>query len=99
MQRFPVAVSASVQPKSPDHSAGKEIALISRNVCAGGAFFKTAAPMDVGTKVMVKMFLSRGATASRGSNGTRITVAGTIIRTDADGMAVSFDKNYEISAA
>jgi hypothetical protein len=96
MERFSLEVPAllSVLDKS-----GQPIALevMTNNICAGGAFFITNTHMPVGTDVEMDLILSLKANDQIEDKKTRIDVSGRVIRTDERGVAVCFDKKYNIS--
>lgn len=60
------------------------------NVCAGGAFFKAEQTLPVGTDVKIDMLIPLDRLKSL------IKVSGTVIRVDKTGMAIRFDKDYQI---
>ncbi|MGD9245870.1 MAG: PilZ domain-containing protein [Desulfobacterales bacterium] len=67
------------------------------NICAEGAFFKTDQPLSVGTDVKMDLILPFDKLKKFGKKGSRIDVSGSVIRTDDQGMAVCFGKNFKIS--
>jgi hypothetical protein len=68
-----------------------------RNICSGGAFFKTDNPLSVGTDVKIDLILPSVKFKKTGSERSRVQVSGSVIRTESHGMAVCFDKKYSIS--
>ena len=68
-----------------------------RDICAGGAFFKTDNPLSVGTEVKMDLILPLDKFKTGKNNRSRIDVSGYVIRTQSQGMAVRFDKKYSIS--
>lgn len=97
MQRFSIAVPARVEP-ADEAPANPGPDLYSRDVCAGGAFFLTSQPLDVGTQVVVQMLLCpRDITASPGRKA-QVTISGEVLRTDRNGIAVRFNSNYKITS-
>ena len=68
-----------------------------RDICAGGAFFKTESPLSVGTDVKMDLILPLDKFKSGEDNRSRIDVSGSVIRKESQGMAVCFDKKYSIS--
>jgi hypothetical protein len=68
-----------------------------RDICAGGAFFKTDTPLSVGTDVKMDLIIPLAKLKSGKKNRSRIDVSGSVIRTESQGMAVCFDKKYSIS--
>jgi hypothetical protein len=78
--------------------SGKTIAyeMTSKNICSGGAFFITEKALSVGTEVKVNLILSIKKDNSLAERKTRIDVSGHVIRTDEQGIAVSFYRKYNI---
>ena len=68
----------------------------SKNICAGGAFFKTDNPLPVGTDVKMDLIVHLEKFKTVKGNGTHIDVSGSVIRTNDQGMAVCFDTRYRI---
>lgn len=75
----------------------KSLDLFTSNICSGGAFFKTKEPLPIGTEVHVGMILPLDRLKNLKTNRSRIDVSGWVIRTDGQGMAISFDRKYSIS--
>ena len=67
------------------------------DICSGGAFFKTDAPLSVGTDVKMDLILPIDKLNKSGGNRSRIYVSGSVIRTEKHGMAVCFNKKYRIT--
>ena len=97
MARFDlkIPVYLSVTDKSNKHGSFK---LITTNICSGGAFFKTEKPLSVRTDVELDIILPLDKLHNLGGKISRIKVSGSVIRTDQQSMAISFDKNYKISS-
>lgn len=66
------------------------------NVCAGGAFFDTAAPLPEGTPVRIEMMLpvERFDLVAALCDEVRVVLNGRVLRREANGMAVQFDRGY-----
>ena len=79
---------------------GKEeqFELMTRDVCAGGAYLNSGKPLPVGTKVKVDIVVAIVPVLEIGSSFSRVNVSGIVIRTEKDGMAVCFNHNYKISS-
>ena len=60
-------------------------------------FFKTSEPLTVGTKVNLDLIIDTERIKKLGGNPSLVCVTGTIIRTDEDGMAICFDKKFDIT--
>ncbi|MFZ0727980.1 MAG: PilZ domain-containing protein [Desulfobacterales bacterium] len=94
-QRFSIALPSEIELNGANSPA---LSLVSRDVCAGGGFYLTDKPLPIGSQVKIRMLLKLGDPDRRGVAGSQISVSGTVIRTEADGVAVSFDKKYKIIA-
>jgi hypothetical protein len=64
---------------------------------SGGAFFKTSAPLPLGTRVKMDLILSQDKLNIGNRAETHIDVSGSVIRTELQGIAVCFDKKYSIT--
>jgi uncharacterized protein YwbE len=93
LERFDLKLPARINILP--HS-GQALDLITENVCAGGAYFLTRNPLTEGLKVLVDLVLKRESDQGKLA---RVTVTGKILRTEPNGMAVRFDKQYQISPA
>ena len=75
----------------------KSLELITSNICSGGAYFKTEKPLSVETDVKLDIILPLGKFNNVKGKISHIEVSGSVIRTDQQGMAICFDKNYKIT--
>ena len=75
----------------------KSLKFITSNICSGGAFFKTEKPLSIGTDVKLNIILPLDKFKNVTSKRSSIYVSGSVIRTDQQGMAICFDKNYKIT--
>jgi hypothetical protein len=74
---------------------GEEILeLFTRDVSSLGAFFMTGNPLPVDTSLSMTLFLPVGE-----SERSKINVAGKVVRTENDGMAVRFNPSYTLVPA
>jgi hypothetical protein len=64
--------------------------LCTRNISSAGAFLLTSNPLGVGTRVNLLMFLPLMNRLENQGKKTLLEVAGSVIRSDSEGMAVSF---------
>ena len=53
-QRFSIALPSEIELKGENSPA---LSLVSRDVCAGGAFYLTDSPLPIGSQVTIKMLL------------------------------------------
>jgi len=74
------------------------IELVTSNVCAGGAFYKTENPLPSGFELRLDIIIPLDRLKNLKGKRSRIEVLGSVIRTEKQGMAVCFDKKYKISA-
>ena len=74
---------------------GEEVLeLFTRDVSSKGAFFVTSDPLPIDTGLSMTLFLTVGQSLS-----SMFSVAGKVVRTEDDGMAVRFDSNYTLVPA
>ena len=95
MERFSLELPAKLMWSFKDRKH-ESLELMTSNICAGGAFFKTQKPLSMGTDVKVNLILHLDKIQKRGSKRSIIDVSGSVIRTDNKGMAICFDKRYKI---
>ena len=76
----------------------KEIDLHTENVCQGGAYFITSAPLQNGTRVNVDLTLEMKRLKKTTPNRSSIHVDGFVLRSEFNGMAICFDKGYAIKS-
>ena len=69
---------------------------VTKDISAGGAFFETGRPIASGTEVKVDLVMPISKLRMMRANRAHIKVSGVVTRTDKDGIAVCFDKNYQI---
>jgi hypothetical protein len=95
MERFDLELPAllSMMDESGDTRAFE---FMIRNICAGGAFFKTDDPLSVGTEVKMDLILPLDKFKTGKNDRSRIDVSGSVVRTETHGMAVRFYKKYSI---
>ncbi len=96
MERFTLALPALISMMDENENQRAFEVMIS-NICAGGAFFKTDNPLSVGTDVKMDLILPLDKFKKYGGKRSRVDVSGSVIRTTDQGMAVCFDKNFQIS--
>lgn len=97
MERFDLDVPALVVLKNNNSTTSKtEVELRTKNICAGGAFLITTDPFQIGTKVDIDVRLSLFDNSVEKEKKSAVQLSGSVIRTDAYGMAVKFDKKFQI---
>ncbi len=100
LERFDLRIPAKIKlvDLSQD-DRGEEIPdLTTSDISSGGAFFHTTKPLPKGTDIKIDLILPLGKLKklSEDSLHALIEVSGTVIRTESEGMAISFDRNYQI---
>jgi DNA-binding NarL/FixJ family response regulator len=87
IERFSMSIPSkvsSIMHDRPDQS------LATKNISAGGVFFETGLTYPVGTSVTLNISLDFG-NRKTGVLQSRFQVDGTVIRREANGMAIAFD--------
>jgi len=97
MERFDLELPAYLRIVDKDIKQ-ESLKFITSNICSGGAFFRTEKPLSVGTDVKIDIILPLNKFKNGRSKTSHIDVSGSVIRTDQQGMAICFDKNYKISS-
>jgi len=96
MDRFdlelPAWISVTVENGKPE-----TFKVVTRNICAGGAYLQTDKPLPVGTEVEMDLILPLDRLQKLGARPARIDVTGAVVRNESQGVAVCFDKRYQIS--
>jgi len=98
LERFDLSVPAKIRPVVSGRKRNV-IHLLTSDVCAGGAFFHTDQPLPEGTEVRIELVLSLEKLRQlmkEDSCHAHIKVTGRVLRSESKGMAVCFDKDYEI---
>jgi len=96
MERFDLALFSRIQVRS-GRRAPEIMELVTQNVCAGGVYFTTSAPLPSGTRVSLNMMLKVPDQQNRSSNNlTRIEISGKVIRSEESGMAIQFNNRYKL---
>ncbi|MBW1695398.1 MAG: PilZ domain-containing protein [Deltaproteobacteria bacterium] len=97
LERFEMTIPARVRFKEPGREK-MEVTLITRNICSGGAFFKTSKPLPVGTKVDIDLTLplNKLKRIKDVRNQVSISLTGKVLHTETTGMGVGFDEEYQI---
>jgi hypothetical protein len=70
--------------------------LVTRDVSMSGVFLLTDTPLPVGSKVNVDMVLTLGGKNNQNAQQAWIKASGEVLRTDNQGMAVSFNDQSRI---
>ena len=96
MERFALEHSGwiTTTEKSGKH---RKFKVMTQNICAGGAFLLTEQLLRVGTAVKINLILPLHNLQKTEDRDTRINVSGSVVRTESQGIAVCFSKDYQIT--
>lgn len=95
MERFSLEVSARLRRMDKVTAINAPVETYSTDISACGAFFVTDTHLPVGTEVAIDLFIPLG-TWKKNRNKTHVHVSGFVVRTTANGVAISFDEQYQI---
>jgi len=95
-ERFSLELEGKV--KVSGENGDSTLELMTRDICSGGAFFYTNQPMPVGIKVKVDVVLSVEQLKKMVGTKALLEVSGKVVRSEKQGMAVCFDKEYLLSS-
>lgn len=97
LERFELQVPAKIEVLSSADTV-PITELLTSDICAGGAYFPTKAPLPPGTKVKLDILLPlRNVSVISDHTRGLIKVNGTVIRSGLAGMAIGFDEGYLIT--
>lgn len=96
MERFELELQAEVLVDEQDGEAAF-VEMMTENICAGGVYLKTEQPLPVGAQIKMKLVLPLDELKNLTGRRALIQVTGAVVRKQNDGMAVCFNKNYQIS--
>ena len=92
MERFQLELPAKLTWLGKEKE-GKSVKLLTSNICAGGAFFKTNKTFPIRTDVKLEVILPLEKFKHLKSY---VDVIGSVIRKDQQGIAICFYKKYKI---
>jgi hypothetical protein len=100
IQRIELRTPARIEIRAKD---GKKMGLQAetKDISSHGAFFQTVELIEVDTNLDIELLLSMEKLLELlgGKKQIRILLQGTVIRSDPDGIAVSFRRRYQIIQA
>ena len=98
LERFDLRVPAKIGVIHPGREK-QTVELLTSNICSNGAFFHTRRPLPEGTQVKVALILpfNKLQILKDQRPQAHVKVTGTVLRTVSTGMAICFNKDYEIS--
>lgn len=71
--------------------------VVAKNVCAGGSYCATGSTLPRGTEVKLDLIVSLEKINNLDVRKSHIAVSGRVIRSDKEGIAICFNKQYHIS--
>lgn len=95
LERFGLGLPSQVHVSEEKEGEGV-MALETRNVCSGGAFFKTEELLAEGTEVAIDLVLPLDELKKMDGRRTLIKVSGIVVRTEDEGMAVQFNRRFKL---
>jgi len=96
MERFSLELPARISVVSGEDEPAS-VEAITSDISAGGAFFHTDKPLPIGTEMQVDLVLPLDELKKIDGKKASIKLKGAVVRIGESGMAISFDKNYQIS--
>ena len=98
LERFDLRLPAEIEVVSRVAGLEKEkLSLQTENICSGGAFFNTPNSLPEGTQVKIGMRLNFRRLRNIENGRPIVNVGGSVLRSEPTGMAIQFDRRYEIT--
>ena len=100
LERFDLVLPAAIELLHEDRKE-RMVNLMTTNVCSGGAYFHTTQPLPEGTQVKIDLVLplDKLRKLKKEHKKAFIKVTGKVLRTESEGMAICFDKDYQITGS
>ena len=97
LERFDLKIPATIESVTSDQEK-RVLNLMTSDISSGGAYFHTTRPLPEGTQVKIDLALPLAnlKELKDDCNQAYIKVTGTVLRSDSEGMAILFDKDYQI---
>ena len=97
LERFNLEVLATVSITVAD-GVEEKLDLKTKDVCSGGAYFKTEQSLPIGTEMQINLVLPMEKFRALPVNCQKVLVSlsGKILRIESDGIGVCFDEAYDI---
>ena len=100
VERFALEIPAKIRTSG---SEKMELDIMTSNISSEGAFFQTSSTLEEGTSVNIELTLPLERLAKylenrlEDSGSTLIKLSGKVLRTESEGMAISFNSDYIMS--
>jgi len=100
LERFDLVLPAAIKFMYFDHKE-RMINLLTTNICSGGAYFHTTQPLPKGTQVKIDLVLplDKLRKLKKEHKEAYIKITGTVLRAESEGMAICFEKAYQITGS
>ena len=95
LERFDLRVPAKIEVVG-NGQVRQTLNLMTKDICAGGAFFDSTKSLPQNTQVEVELALEFSGLKNPATRWTQIKVNGSVLRSETTGMAVCFDSGYKI---
>jgi len=97
LERIDLGLSATIEFLTSDQEKSLPN-LLTSNVCSGGAYFHTTQPLPEGTQIKIDLVLPLDKLKKLKDEYKQAykKVTGAVLRSESEGMAILFDKDYLI---
>ena len=97
LERFDLKMPAKIESMTSDQEK-RLLNLLTSNISSGGAFFHTTQPLPERSQVKIDLVLPLDNLKKLKDDCKQayIMVTGRVLRSESEGMAILFDKNYLI---
>ena len=96
VERFNLEIPATVSMTTG--GASKRLELVTRDVCSGGAYFKTkqSPPLGAEERIHLILPLEKFKNLPKRYRKVEVNLSGKIMRIEPDGIGVCFDETHDI---
>jgi len=98
LERFELHAFAAIEARVPGREA-QVFYLQTRDISSGGAYFRGDALLPQGTRTRLLIHLPLPNVATQEEQGAQLKIYGTVLRSDLRGMAISFDRKFQLIPA
>ena len=96
LERFNLEIPATVSINTA--GAQKKLDMVTKDVCSGGAYFRTEQSLPVGTEMQINLVLPLEKFKRLPDHCEKVLVnlSGKVLRMEPEGIGVCFDEAYDI---
>ena len=99
LERFDLELPAKVEIIPEDEEAEVQILnIFTKDICAGGAFFRAECQLPEGTKVNIDLVMPLENLKELTGKHAYIEVSGYVVRNGDEGFAIRFEPDYRIKS-